>query len=102
MELVGRWGVIELSQARINDDKLWSNLYKANETDLDWGAGRNVGELLADWGAEGYGTREAVVGDESRRRTDMCVTGAKDCEHLPAIAYLATRVLPLANGVEHG
>jgi hypothetical protein len=92
--------MIELRQARINDEKLWSNLYKANASDLDAGVGRDAGALLADWGAEGYGTREAVVGDDSRRRTDMCVTGAKDCEHLPAIAYLATRVLPLAQGIQ--
>jgi hypothetical protein len=60
MELVGRWGVIELRQARINDDKLWSTLHKATESDLAGGAGRDVGGLLA------------------------------------------TRVLPLVNGVEHG
>jgi serine/threonine protein kinase len=90
--------MIELRQARINNDKLWSNVYKATPAELDAGAGCDVGELLYAWGGVGYGTREEVVGDDSRRRNDMCVTGSPNVEHLPAVAYLLTRVLPLAAG----
>lgn len=92
--------MIELRQARINDDKLWSNLYKATASELDDGAGCGVRSLLSDWGAMSYGTREEVIGDTSQRRTYMCVTASSDTEHLPAIAYLLTRVVPLARGVE--
>jgi len=94
--------MIELRQARINDDKLWSNLYKASAAELDAGTGCDVGALLAAWGGVGYGTREDVVGDASGRRSYMCVAASPGVEHLPAVAYLLTRVLPLVRGTKTG
>ena len=97
--LDGESMMIELRQARIKDDKLWSGLYKAEPGELDQGAGCDVEALMAEWGATGYGTREEVVSDQSNRKHQMCVAAPAEAEHLPAVAFLVTRILPLANGV---
>jgi hypothetical protein len=94
--------MIELRQARIKDDKLWSNLFKTEPSELDDGAACDVGALMAEWGATGYGTRGEVWNDESNRRGDMCVVAPVDVDHLPAVVFMATRVLPLARGITTG
>ena len=91
--------MIELRQARIKDDKLWSNLFKAEARELDQGANCDVENLMVEWGAIGYGTREEQVGDQSNRKRQMCVVAPTDVEHLPAVAFLVTRILPLARGI---
>ena len=91
--------MIELRQARIKDDKLWSNLFKAEPSELDQGANCDVENLMVEWGAIGYGTREELVGDQSNRKRHMCVVAPTDVEHLPAVAFLVTRILPLARGI---
>ena len=94
--------MIELRQARIkirNDNPLWSNLFKAEPSELDQGANCDVERLMAEWGATGYGTREEQVGDQSNRKRRMCVVAPADVEHLPAVAFLVTRILPLARGI---
>ena len=94
--------MIELGQARIkirNDNPLWSNLFKAEPSELDQGANCDVENLMVEWGAIGYGTREEQVGDQSNRKRQMCVVAPTDVEHLPAVAFLVTRILPLARGI---
>ena len=54
---------------------------------------------MVEWGAIGYGTREELVGDQSNRKRQMCVVAPTDVEHLPAVAFLVTRILPLARGI---
>ena len=83
----------------IKDDKLWSNLFKAEPSELDQGANCDVENLMVEWGAIGYGTREEQVGDQSNRKRQMCVVAPTDVEHLPAVAFLVTRILPLARGI---
>jgi serine/threonine protein kinase len=89
----------ELRQARINDDRGWSNLYQASADQLDQGVGLVVEEILASFGAAAFGTRHDVVADTSTRRNYLCMLIPPDNEHAPAVAHFLTKVMPLARGV---
>ncbi len=90
---------VELSQARIDPEVVppWSNLKKATSSQLDDGAGTAVNDVLSDAGGE-MGSREDLMGDETRRRGYLCCV-FRQGESLPPVAsYVLTRLLPLANG----
>lgn len=90
--------MIELRVARMDDAK-WSNMFKASREELDAGAGVDVAEVLRRFGGDEVGTREDVMGDDSRRKTFMCVAGDTASEHLPAVAHFLTRVVPLGRAM---
>lgn len=90
---------VELSQARIDPEVVppWSNLKKATSSQLDDGAGTDVADSLSDAGGE-MGSREDLMGDETRRRGYLCCV-FRQGESLPPVAsYVLTRLLSLANG----
>jgi serine/threonine protein kinase len=99
MDRIGDVMRAQLTQARLTGTEGWSKRYKASSDELDRGAGVCVGDVLARFGALAYGTQENVYGDMGRNRTFMCVTFDPDNDHVPAVAYFLTRVMPLACGV---
>lgn len=96
--------VFELRQASTQNrhgqpvDKYDRKVKKANKIELDAMANTDVHEVLQRHGAENFGTRESVYGEDNRRRNQYCFTvreeNASDCL---AVAYLLTRILPLHN-----
>jgi hypothetical protein len=88
---------VELRRARIdlNQGDDWSKLYKATIEELSKGAGVSVRQILERFGAE-VDRREQLLGDTNRRRLYLCATFPANCDHLPAICYVLTRILPLA------
>ena len=89
----------ELRQARISNDNGWSNLFQANATEMDGGAGVDVDATLRAFGATGYGTRFDVLGEAGVRRNYLCMTMPEENEDAPAVAHFLTKVLPLTRGV---
>lgn len=94
---------VELRQARIDSDQgeNWSKLYQATMEDLTEGAGIPVRQVLERFGAE-VDPREQLIGDDSRRRRYLCATFPKELNHLPAICYVLTRILPLTRNIVAG
>jgi hypothetical protein len=86
----------ELRQARPKGDR-WANLYKATLTELDTRAGVKVAEMLRNVGAHEVGTRESLLGHRGPRRDYLCALFDEDNDLLPIVAFLLTRVLPLAS-----
>ncbi|MEQ6916039.1 hypothetical protein [Halomonas aquatica] len=90
---------VELSQARIDPEVVppWSNLKKATSSQLDDGADADVEDVVIEAGGES-GTREDLLGDESRRRGYLCCVFRQGELLPPVTSYVLTRLLPLANG----
>ena len=91
----------ELRQARITDvgaAKPWSQCFKADMTQLNRGAGMNVSKALEEHGAAGIGTKEDLLGETNRRKKMLCVTFPESAHIVPCLAYLLSRVIPLATG----
>ena len=91
---------IDLRQARVrlDTDNLWSNLYKADESEHARGAGIDVAGLLNDYGAD-VGRCAALLGDSSPTGNRLCAVFPGSAEQIPIVAFVATRVLPLLNMV---
>ena len=87
---------IDLRQARVrlDTDKLWSNLYKSDESEHARGAGIDVAGLLNDYGAD-VGRCAALLGDSSPTGNRLCAVFPRSAEPIPIVAFVATRVLPL-------
>jgi len=68
--------------------------------ELDIGARTDVEGLLKKLGAISVKTRRETWGDESNRRTDLCVAFSKENVEIPFAAYALTRVAPLLTFVE--
>ena len=87
---------IDLRQARVrlDTDNLWSNLYKADESEHARGAGIDVAGLLNDYGAD-VGRCAALLGDSSPTGNRLCAVFPGSAEQIPIVAFVATRVLPL-------
>ncbi len=91
----------ELRQARITDAgaaKSWSQCFKADMTQLNRGAGMNVSKALEEHGAAGIGTKEELLGETNRRKKMLCVTFPESAHMVPCVAYLLSRIIPLATG----
>jgi len=86
---------VELRQARFKDpDSSWSTVKKVPAKELDEKAGFSIEDALAELGGA-FGTREELIGDTGRRRTDLCTVFPDSEITIPIFAYVATRVLPL-------
>jgi serine/threonine protein kinase len=99
MQVHGDLLMAELRQARINDDRGWSNMFQATAEQLDAGAGVCVEDVLRDVGVVAYGRRGEVIGDAGPRRNYLCMLLEPGNEHAPAVAHLLTKILPLAGGM---
>jgi hypothetical protein len=75
------------------------NLFAPSEKELDGGAGVQVARELRRHGALRVGTREDLLGDEGRTRGRLGMRVPHDAEVLPVIAYVLTRVGPVAEGI---
>jgi hypothetical protein len=88
----------ELRQVRLKPNGR-GNLFAADEADLDHGAAVRVARELERHGALEVGTREELVGDDGRTRGRMGVRFPSDAELVPVVAYVCTRVGPVARGL---
>lgn len=90
----GDSGYCELRQAQPKGER-WANLFKADYAALDRGAGVSVARELRAVGATDVGSRELLLGDSSRRRSFLCATFEVRDQHVPILAFLLTRAMPL-------
>ncbi|MGD0878460.1 MAG: hypothetical protein ABSA01_09985 [Anaerolineales bacterium] len=67
-----------------------------SEIDLDQGAGLSVFAELRKVGAE-VGTKKELLTDSAIRSSYLCARFSKDNLWAPILAYVATRILPIAN-----
>jgi hypothetical protein len=84
----------ELRQARATGER-WSSLFRPTFAELDEAAETDVAGELRRAGALHVGTREAVLGDRSRRAGFPCVVFERGNEDVPFLSFLFTRALPL-------
>ena len=89
---------VELRQARLKEGG-WSNLFAATEHELDAGAGTRAFDALYAAGAQAVGTREILLGDQGRTRSRLGATFREEADAVPVVAYVLTRVAPLARGL---
>ena len=68
-----------------------------SEIDLDQGAGLVVFAELRKVGAEA-GTKRELLSKSGNRSSSLCILFSKDNLWAPIVAYVATRILPMANG----
>ena len=88
---------VELRQVRLKPNGR-GNLFAPDEAGLDAGAGLAVADELMCHGASIVGTRAELVGDDGRHRTRHGVRFPRNAETLPVVAYVLTRVAPVARG----
>jgi hypothetical protein len=93
----GDFWLIELTAMKINPDKGWANLAGASFDHLKVFLGGDAGELLMNRGALGVGTRESLVGDQSRNRNVLALTCEAGNLEVIATAFVVTRVLAIMN-----
>lgn len=77
--------------------KGWS-VKKANLAEISAVIGQDAEDLFREFGAVEVGTREALLGDQGRRRSQLCAVPGSDAEHLAAVLFVATRVVPVVEG----
>jgi hypothetical protein len=94
-----RW--MEASVAQMNKAKSpdWSNSVKLNLAEWNVATKLEVKPFLEDLGCE-VGTREYVLGDDSRRRSYLCVAFERENIEAAIATYFLARVLPLANAYD--
>lgn len=90
---------MDLRQARWKDNG-WSNRFQATRSQLEKGAGLDVFEFLQGWDAVECGTRGEVLGETGRKRNETCVVFSGEERIVPIVAYVATTLLPLRNGMK--
>jgi hypothetical protein len=88
-----------LRQARVKVDTYnkWSNLFKADRSELDEGAGLDTADIFRRAGAIHFGTKKKLLGATDRSRFFLCAIFEKENELFPVVAFVVTRVLPLIN-----
>jgi hypothetical protein len=91
---------LQLASAEKTGSHWEATTRKVTTAQLSAGAGGiDIGALLKRFGADGFGTREALIGDKSRLRGDLCATFGKQSIHVPALVFVVSRILPLKNKV---
>jgi hypothetical protein len=87
----------ELGITRYHEDKQ-PTVVRALPEDLEHVLGQDVGAMFAGLGANGFGTREFIMGETNRRRFYLAVAFSGSAHDVPIGAYVLTRVLPLMKG----
>jgi tRNA A-37 threonylcarbamoyl transferase component Bud32 len=91
---------LQLASAEKTGSHWEATTRKVTTAQLSAGAGGiDIGALLKRFGADGFGTREDLIGDKSRLRGDLCATFGKQSIHVPALVFVVSRILPLKNKV---
>ncbi|WKZ81910.1 MAG: NERD domain-containing protein [Acidimicrobiia bacterium] len=97
---VGRGRLLgRLTEAYPKGDR-WAGWRKQSVEGLSDLAGVDVDAELKAVGALGIGTRELLIGDTSRERSQSAVVFPYDNYEVPVLAYVLTRVVPLARAVD--
>lgn len=91
---------IDLRQARVrlDTDRLWSNLYKADEDRHALGTGIDIARTLHQLGAN-VGPRGTLLGERGQPQNQLCAVFPCEAQQVPIVAFVTTRVLPLLNMV---
>jgi hypothetical protein len=89
---------VELRQARVRSNG-HAGLYNASATDLDDGAGVGVRATLLAQCAVQVATREELLGDKGSTRFRMGARFTDEDSLVPLVAYVLTRVCPIASGL---
>jgi hypothetical protein len=87
----------DLRQARVRPNR-HANLFVTDIEELNRGSGVDVSATLANHGASEVGTREALLDDPGPARGRICVRFPEDAILVPLIAYVLTRIAPVASG----
>ncbi len=88
-----------LGQARLTEGARTAFFWPMPE-DLEAGAGVPFKETLLGFGASAVGTRSEVLADSGRHRNRSVVMfDPAKAPHLPTVAFVLTRVAPVARGV---
>ncbi|RKQ90908.1 hypothetical protein C8N24_0723 [Solirubrobacter pauli] len=90
---------LELRQARLKANGR-ANLFVPDEQALDAGAGIAVLRELEQHGATRVGTRETLLDDTDRTRTRLGAVFPREAELVPLVAYVCTRVAPVAQSLQ--
>jgi hypothetical protein len=89
---------VELRQARLRPNGR-AGLFDADLAELNDGAGLDVAATLLAFGATEVSTRAELLGDEGRTRRRIGVRFPEQSGHVPLVAYVLTRVCPVAANV---
>lgn len=92
----GERSFVELRQSRFSGRARTKRpmLHRATAAHLAAGSGLRAAELLEAVGAE-VGTREMLLNDSSRRRFYLCACFDRVNPHVPVVAVILTRILPV-------
>lgn len=95
----GGYSYVMLGQARLTDNSRTAFCWPPPD-ELEVGAGVPFEATLHEFGASAVGTRSDVLGDTGPHR-NRCVAmfRPEQGKHLPAVAFVLTRVAPVARGV---
>ena len=88
---------LDLKQAQAREGKKWPSARQADSVTLDAGADCDVAAALLTSGATVIESRETAIGDTSTHRNALCVLFPRDAVLVPPLAYLLTRIAPIAN-----
>lgn len=87
---------VELQQARRRGSR--AQTFRVDLDELDSAAGVDCTSLLIAAGATAVGSREDLLRDDGRRRGYLAATFADASTLVPVVAYVLTRVAPIAVG----
>lgn len=90
---------VELRQGRLRSNGR-AGLFNADLAELDAGAGVAVAEALRRHGATEIGTRRELLHDEGRTANRCGALFEEQARLVPVLAYVLTRVAPVARRVE--
>jgi len=103
METAAGVRFMDAAQARLKRQATYENQASMKKATLEELSaplnGVNLRSLLEEFGAVGFGTREELFGDTSKRKNFLAVAFGPDSPHLAAIIHLVTRVIPLKAGL---
>jgi hypothetical protein len=85
----------ELDKLSWDRQKAWGTMKSAQQIDFDRMLRESAEVVLVEAGAFNFGSREQVLGDESRRRNRLCTTFPAYDPVAPLVAYALTRILPI-------
>ena len=94
-----------IRQLQLNSNEKVGSHWKATNKKItvaqlrEGAGGVDVESLVRSFGADDFGTREAVIMDNSKMRGDLCVKFDRSAIHVPAITFLICRLLPRKNKV---
>jgi hypothetical protein len=95
MTKFGDFWLVELTAMKFNPQNERVNLAGADLSALDYFLGSSLEQALLAAGANAVGSRQALVGDESKNRRVLAMKCPKGSYEAVAMAFVVTRVLAI-------